>query len=307
MNKVRELHPGLPPRRDPARTPGSAGDTEPAPLSPAAPRRMGEWLAELRALRPEDLARIGSFQHDTGLRFGEAAVALGLASRGDVDVALSRQFRYPYLPASVHHLSPELPTLTDPFGAAAERFRSLRSQLAAPGPGALLAVTSLDRGDGRSWCAANLAISMAQRGGPVLLVDADLRSPRQHHIFGLRQPAGLSALLDGRADLGVIHAVPQVPGLYLLSAGAPPPNPLELLERPAFEHLLADLGQRFSQVVLDTPAAARCADAAVLAAHARQTLLVLRRHVSRQDGAQHFVQTLARRGATVAGVMLNEP
>ena len=213
--------------------------------------------------------------------------------------------------------SPELVTLTDPCGDAAERFRSLRSQLGLPTADGrparrVLAITSTDAGDGRSWCAANLAVSMAQRGGPVLLVDADLRSPRQQQLFGLHpqvsaaaSPVGLSALLEGRADLAAVRAVPQVPGLFVLTAGAPSPNPLALIERPAFAELLADLAQRFAHVVLDTPPLGRTADAAVLAGRAQQALLVVRQHHSSHRAVQAAVQALARHGATLAGVMLN--
>jgi receptor protein-tyrosine kinase len=112
-------------------------------------------------------------------------------------------------------------------------------------------------------------------------------------------------MLEGRADLGVVRAVPQVPGLFVLPAGALPPHPLELIERPAFAHLLAELAQRFAHVVLDTPALGRAADAAVLAGHAQQTLLVLRQHHSSHRAVQAGVQALARHGATLGGVMLN--
>lgn len=326
MNVVREFQPPPPPGRDSARVApamvcGASVDDAgvhglpPHPASQTPGVRMGDWLAQMRPLLAEDLLRIGQHQTAHGLRFGEAAVALGLVSTNDVERALSRQFRYPHQTdgdaPGKHGLGAELVTLADPFGVAAEHFRSLRSQLAMPLSGRAvatntLAITSLDRSDGRSWCAANLAVSMAQRDGPVLLVDADLRSPRQHRIFGLGEPAGLSSLLDGRADLGLVQAVPQVPGLFVLAAGAKPPNPLELLERSTFTQMLAEVGQRFVQVVVDSPALTCGADASVVAARAQSSLLVLRRHVSQHSRVQDCLRTWARSGTAVAGVMLND-
>jgi protein-tyrosine kinase len=137
-------------------------------------------------------------QRETGVRFGEAAVALGLASKDDVLFALAQQFHYPYTPEEKRTLSPELVALNEPFGARAESLpraaqpahdAHVRRRPAAPA----LAVISPDTGDGKTYCAANLAVTLAQLGGRTLLVDADMRGPRQHEVFSLTTAAACPA------------------------------------------------------------------------------------------------------------------
>ncbi|MDP2006070.1 MAG: CpsD/CapB family tyrosine-protein kinase [Rubrivivax sp.] len=207
-------------------------------------------------------------------------------------------------------LAPELVTVHAPGSAAAEGFRTLRSQLAMRAAGAsqagpALAVIGTGRGDGRSWCAANLAVSMAQRGGPVLLLDANLRQPRLHTLFGLPGTGGLAALLRGQLDAEPVQPVPQVPGLFLLAAGDAPTHALELLEQPGFARLLQTLGTRYAQVIVDTPAAALGADAAVIAARCDAALLVVRRHASGVSAVQALREDFAPSGKPVVGVLLN--
>jgi len=129
------------------------------PVTAAEPavidRSIGDILAELKALSAEQVERILEHQRAKGLRFGEAAVALGLVSREDVLFALSRQFHYPYAPEPTRAASPELVTLNQPFGARAEHFRALRSQLmmrlfAVGGERHALAVISPDTLDGKT-------------------------------------------------------------------------------------------------------------------------------------------------------------
>jgi len=213
-------------------------------------------------------------------------------------------------PAPAAAVAAELVTVHAPRGPVAEAFRTLRSRLASCATatwdaGPALAVVGTGRGGGRSWCAANLAVSMAQRGGPVLLLDANLRRPRLHRLFGLPHRGGLAALLAGPAALDAVQPVPQVPGLFLLAAGETPTHPLELLEPPAFARLLQALGERFVHVVVDTPAAAEGADAAVIAARCDAALLVTRRDHDTLADLQALRATLAQAGTAVAGVLLN--
>lgn len=216
-------------------------------------------------------------------------------------------------PAGLSSLVPALVTVHQPDSPAAEGFRTLRSQLslrtAATGrSGGALAVLSASRGDGRSWCAANLAVSMAQRGGPVLLVDANLRQPSLHAWLGLPGDRGLASALSAPADAPrplPVLPVAQVPGLFLLPAGAAEGHPLELLESPAFAELLQQLAGRYAHVVVDTPAAELGADAAVIAAHCQAALLVVRQHHSRVQAVQDLCAAFAPRGTPVAGVFLN--
>ena len=176
---------------DPAEDTTIAGAAAPAPKETHAPdRSIGDILAELRNLSAEQVEKVLQHQRQKGVRFGEAAVALGLASKDDVLFALAQQFDYPYAPQESRAASPELVALNEPYSPRAEHFRALRTQLTMRlGIDAearrAIAVISPDAGDGKTYCAANLAVALAQLGGRVLLVDADMRGPRLHEVFKL--------------------------------------------------------------------------------------------------------------------------
>jgi len=281
------------------------------PVTGGGSRSIGELIAELRNLSAEQVERVLRHQQSHGQRFGDAAVALGLATREDVLQALSRQFDYAYVPAAAEGVPSELVSLHEPFGPQAESFRALRSQLAMrvfvpDGPRRALAVLSPERGDGKTFVAANLAVAFAQLGGRTLLLDADLRSPRLHTLFQLDRRAGLTDLLAGRAEDTVVCRIDAVPSLYVLPVGTVPPNPQELIERPAFGLLMHDLLRRFDHVVVDTPAAVMGADGSVVAARCGAGLLVARRHKARLDLLQDMLATMSGSPTQLAGVFINE-
>lgn len=288
---------------EPAQAPVGAGGQD---------RSIGDILAELRNLSAEQVEKVLRHQREKGVRFGEAAVALGLATRDDVLYALAQQFHYPYSPDEQRKVSPELVMLRKPFSPLAEAFRGLRSQVimrtfAGPDkPG--LAVISPSGGDGKTYTAANLAVALAQLGGGrTLLVDANLRNPRQHEVFGLDQSAvGLSSVLSGRSDTQVIQQVAGVPSLFVLPVGTTPPNPLELVERMAFSLLMRELTSKFDHVVVDTPAASHGADASVIAARCGAALVVARCGASRLAHLQDLLASFAGSTVRVAGAVLND-
>ena len=278
---------------------------------PVLDRSIGDIIAELHDLSAEQVERVLAHQRETGVRFGEAAVALGYASKEDVLFALSQQFHYPYAPEEKRTDNPELVTLNEPFGARAEHFRALRSQLmmrlfVEGEPRQALAIISPDSGDGKTYCAANLAVTLAQLGGRTLLVDADMRGPRVHEVFRVSNRAGLSGILSGRADKGVIQQVSGVASLFILPVGITPPNPLELVERPAFGLLMRELASKFDYVVVDTPAAVYGADAAVIAARCGTALVIARKDASRVGMLQELVGSFSGSPAKLAGVVMNE-
>jgi protein-tyrosine kinase len=274
-------------------------------------RSIGDIIAELRNLTAEQVERVLAYQRDHGVRFGEAAVALGYASKEDVLFALSQQFHYPYAPEEQRKLSPELVALNEPFSPRAESFRALRSQvmmrLFGEGePRRAVALISPDAGDGKTYCAANLAVTLAQLGGRTLLVDADMRGPRVHEVFHLKNQAGLSGILSGRSDKQVIQQVPGVPSLFVLPVGTTPPNPLELVERPAFGLLMRELASKFDHVIVDTPAAVYGADASVIAARCGAALVIARKDASRVALLQELVASFEGSPVKLAGVVVNE-
>ncbi|MBZ8140325.1 tyrosine protein kinase [Rubrivivax gelatinosus] len=274
-------------------------------------RSIGDIIAELRNLSADQVERVLSYQRQQGIRFGEAAVALGLASKDDVLFALSQQFHYPYAAEDQRKASDEVVTLNQPFSLRAEAFRALRSQLLMRvfvdgEPRRAMAVISPQSQEGKTYCAANLAVVLAQLGGRTLLVDADMRGPRQHEVFRIENHSGLSGILSGRADNQVIQQVAGVPSLFILPVGTTPPNPLELIERPAFGLLMRELAKKFDYVIVDTPSAAYGADALAIAARCGSALLVTRKHTSRLAMLQELGNTFHGSAVNLAGVVVNE-
>lgn len=274
-------------------------------------RPIGEILREKLRLNDEQIEQVLAHMRDYGGRFGDAAVSLGYATQDDVLQALSEQFGYAYADDDRRRLSPELVALNQPFSAQAEAFRAIRSQImmrvfSEDQQKRALAIVSPASGDGKTFFAANLAITLAQAGGRTLLVDADMRGPRLHEVFKLSNRSGLSGILSGRSDNQVIQQVPGVPSLFVLPLGTTPPNPLELVERPAFGLLMRELVSKFDHVVVDTPAAAYGADAMVIAARCGAALVIARKDTSRVAMLQDLVDSLAGGPAKVAGVIYNE-
>jgi hypothetical protein len=137
-----------------------------------------------------------------------------------------------------------------------ESFRNVRTNLlfsSAEEGGRSVVVTSTGPSEGKTVVAANLAVALAQAGQRVLLVDADMRKPRVHTVFGRVQGPGLSNVLVGNAKASEAVHTTTVPGLWLMPAGQLPPNPAELLGSKRFKDLLASLVQHFDWVMIDSP------------------------------------------------------
>lgn len=274
-------------------------------------RSIGAILIDSGRLNMEAAERILKLQKEQGMRFGDAAIQLGLLSEADIQQALSRQYDYPYLMPGDESVSEEVVAAFKPFSPVVEQMRALRSQLmlrwfdSDVGHKAL-AVVSAGRAEGRSFTAANLAVVFSQLGERTLLIDADLRNPRQHRLFRLENKLGLSSILAGRAELP--DAVVRIPGLVDLSvlpAGATPPNPQELLARPVFNVLMATAAGQYDIVVVDTPAGAQTADSQSIAARTRGAVVVARKDISSAPTMQAFVSSLQHSGVAVVGAVLN--
>jgi receptor protein-tyrosine kinase len=170
----------------------------------------------------------------------------------------------------------------------------------------VLAIASCNPRDGRTYLAANLAVAFAQLGEPTLLVDADLRSPRLHRVFAYGPGPGLAQVLSGRAaGLAAAEAVPYFDRLAVISAGTTPPNPLELLSRPQLGRLFDEARRVYSIVIVDTAAAARGADAKVVAARADGALLVARQDRTRLGDLERLRAAVGASGTPVLGTVLN--
>lgn len=289
-----------------AASPGTAS----APAARKAQRSLGAILVAAGRLEPAATRKILAHQRAAGQPFGQAAISLGLVTQADVELALARQFDSPYLLQGNSALSDELVLAFEPFSPQAEAMRVLRAELmqrwfGRPGQHAL-AITSAHPEEGRSFLAANLAVAFAQLGQRTLLIDADLRRPRQHTLFGLSNRVGLSALLTGRAGAESIAQIPGLTGLSVLRSGSAPPNPAELLGRPAFGKLLSALGRHYDVVLIDTPAAGTRVDARSVACSARGALVVARKDVSPLDAVSRLTDSMTQSGVSVLGAVLNE-
>jgi chain length determinant protein tyrosine kinase EpsG len=273
--------------------------------------QIGDILQRAKGLSVEQVNMALSYQREHGVRFGEAVVAMGLARGEDVVWALSQQFHYPYLPEGERRLHPDLVLANQPFVEEVEAFRDLRSQLVMGVLGdasqrCALAITSSDLGDGKTFAAANLAIAFAQLPGRTLLIDANLRQPRLHQIFGVKPTPGLSGVLAGRHEEQAISPIKQMPNLYLMPAGAIAPNPAELLQQATLGFLLREMLTKFDHVLVDTPAHAVGSDARVIGMHCGAALIVGRKHASRMPRMQALVTMLNKSKVKLAGVLVNE-
>lgn len=301
--------------KTPLRALRSESVTPPAadePRERVVDRSIGGFIRKLRNLDDAQIDQILRHQREHNLRFGESAIDLKLASSNDVLWALSQQFQYPYATGRVGDgFNDELIAAIDPFSDQAEVFRDIRSQLilgvmAPDQPRRPLAVLSPSVGDGKTFFAANLAVAFSQLGARTLVVDADMRTPRLHTIFGVPNHVGLSTILAGRAEDELIHQIPALPSLYVLPVGVVPPNPIELVQRPGFGLLMHELCTKFDYVIVDTPAASHGADARVLAAKCGAAMIMGRRGNSRMEAIHTLVTQVAKNKGRMAGVLIND-
>ncbi|NUP07096.1 MAG: polysaccharide biosynthesis tyrosine autokinase [Polyangiaceae bacterium] len=204
--------------------------------------------------------------------------------------------------------APELVVHHTPLSGTAEAARAVRTNLlfmAPDKPFRTLLVTSAGPAEGKTTVACCVATAMAQAGKRVLLIDADLRRPRVHRIFGGRgMSQGLtSALLDENAIDVSIET--EVPNLRVLPAGPLPPNPSELLQSERFKAYLRKMSERYDQVILDSPPIVAVTDAVILSTTVDATVLVVRAFKTTKDLAKHALRQLQDISANMAGTVLN--
>ena len=202
-----------------------------------------------------------------------------------------------------------LVSLASPEDPSAEAYRAFRTNVtfvnAEERALKLLCVTSPGPGEGKSTTAANLAITLAQQGTHVLLVDADLRRPVVHRAFNLVQEPGLTDILVGAATLREAARPNVVTNLDVLPAGALPPNPSELLGSAAMHRLLEQLRAEYDMVIFDSPPALAVTDSTVLGASTDGMIIVVRAGETEEAAAQQALEQFRRVHARVAGAVLN--
>lgn len=201
-------------------------------------------------------------------------------------------------------------TVLDPRSASAEAFRTLRTNLIfSQAVSALrsIVVTSPSPGEGKTTTAANLAVTFAQQGLRVLIVDCDLRRARLHKVFGISREPGLTDFLLGRVDHEEVTIATSVAGLYVMASGPLPPNPAELLGAERMRGALAHLDEAFDLVILDTPPLLAASDAAILATMVDGVVMVVRAGSTQTEAAQQAGKQLAAVGARLVGAVVNDP
>lgn len=204
----------------------------------------------------------------------------------------------------------ELVTVTDSRSSGAEAYRTLRTNLlfsAAVQSLKRLVVTSPGPKEGKSTTSANLAITFAQQGHRVLLIDCDMRRPRVHKIFRERQDRGLSEVLLGEAVSAEATRKTGIDGLYVMPAGRIPDNPAELLGSAEMDRLIATLSETFDLLIFDTPPLLAASDAAILSKKTDGALVVVRAGHTEQGAILAAVHQLATVGGRILGTVLNDP
>jgi protein-tyrosine kinase len=271
-------------------------------------QRIGNILVAEGKLDSAHIGQVLRLQHQRReLRFGEAALSLGLITREDLRMALARQYDFPCPQLNGSSVHPDLIAYDDTLHPSVEPLRALRTQLLirwsslGSDPRALAIVSPGPR-EGRSYVAANLAVLFAQLGMRTLLIDADLRAPRLFQLFDIPDRTGLSSVLSGRAAGEV--PLPAFGPLSVMPAGPLPPNPQELLLRPVLANYLELASAQYDVVLIDTPPARASADAQSVVFHAGSALVLARTNHTRLEDAAALARDLTETGAMVMGAVL---
>ena len=201
--------------------------------------------------------------------------------------------------------------LKHPTSSLAEAYHILRTAIllsTAPRPPQALLVTSAQPGEGKTCTALNLAIGLAQRGVPVVLVDADMRRPGISRALGISaNGAGLSTVLSGAHTLDEsLRQSESVPNLWVLPAGPEAPNPADLLSSPAMRQVLEQLRARFTHVLLDSAPLLLVTDPTLLSGMVDGTLLVVESGVMARRGLARAHKILQSAGGRLLGAVLNK-
>ena len=207
----------------------------------------------------------------------------------------------------------EIITFTSPKASVSEIFRTLRTNvqfMTASSEHNSILFTSTQAGDGKSWIAANLAITFAQAGKKVILVDTDMRRGRQHNIFELPNNKGLSNYLilsvkDSQEYLGEYIQPTMIDNLYVITAGVVPPNPSELLTSTKMVNLIKTLEQMADIVIFDSTPSTMVTDALAISRYVGSTLIVASHKKTKMEVLKQIKKNIENVGGRVSGVILN--
>jgi receptor protein-tyrosine kinase len=281
-------------------------------------------------LDSQAVEKIFDLMQSTDLRFADAALQLELVTRADIDAAMARaQARRPsgetgLIENAIRRISSDkrivlrhgeavapsrqLILAHDADNPRSEKLRGLRTELLLLNEGIrganTIAVVSPGAGEGRSQLSAEMAISFAQLGRRTLLVDADLRNPSQHILFGANNEHGLSSTISN-FQKPIYHPVLGLPQMHLLTAGPVPPNPLELLSDGRFEKLFTEWRNNYEFLVIDTPPLSRCADGIAVSTLAGRVLVLSRAKHTTFASTRSMLRRLATTQSRILGAVVN--
>ena len=200
-------------------------------------------------------------------------------------------------------------TLEQTKSPISEAYRTLRTNVQFTGVDSetkTIMITSTGPREGKSTTISNLAVSIAQSGKSVIVIDADMRNPTQHRIFGLDNREGLSVALVQDQDYLTYARGTSVQGLMVLTGGPIPPNPAELVGSKRMKRLIQEISEQFDVVLIDTPPIIAVTDAAILAQEVDGVILVLASGEVNKEFAQRAKELLDKVGAKILGAVLNK-
>ncbi|RKP53183.1 polysaccharide biosynthesis tyrosine autokinase [Cohnella endophytica] len=197
----------------------------------------------------------------------------------------------------------------NPRSPISESYKMLRTNIQFTSPDKpvhSILITSPEPGAGKSTTSVNLAVTFAQEGKKVVIVDADMRNPTQHFYFAKSNRSGLSNTLAGQMPLQQCLLDTYIENLTLLPSGVIPPNPAEMLSSNRMNQLMADLKEQFDIIIVDSPPVLAVTDAQVLATKCDGVLCVLNAGKVKRQVAQKTLKRLEYVNATILGVVLNK-
>ena len=210
--------------------------------------------------------------------------------------------------ADLHRVEAKLITRFSPKSPVREAYRSLRTNIQFADidkPKRVILMTSSASKEGKSTTAVNLAITLAQMGSKVLLVDSDLRRPAVHNFFGMEKTYGLTNLLIGSLAFDDVIKRTEIEHLDVITAGDIPPNPSELVSSEAMRKFIVEARSRYDHVLLDSPPVIAVTDAAVLATRVDGTILVVSSGYVNKKEVMRAVSLLRNVKGSILGVVLN--
>lgn len=202
----------------------------------------------------------------------------------------------------------ELVNFLDPESLFVEKYRLIRTSimLSVPKePPRVIAVSSALPSEGKTATTINLAVSFSQLGKKTLIIDGDLRKPRMHKIFKLKNSAGISSYLAGRVEFNQVIHKTQIPNLFVVPSGPLPPNPVELLDSEVMANMLEKLLEKVDFIFIDTPPLVGIVDAIVIAKYTRGMILVTWAGKTHRNALERTKQELDQFNIHTLGVVLN--